>query len=163
MAEVSETELPGLGIRYELATREGRHLGVLVHRGGRREVFVYREDDPDACAATMRLDEDEAHTLSELLGGSRITEHLGALHQSVEGLAIDWIVVEDGAPWAGLTLREAAVHTVSGVAVVALLRAGQTTVAPGPTDRLLAGDTVVAVGSDEGMVIARASFRRADA
>jgi TrkA domain protein len=60
-----------------------------------------------------------------------------------------------------LTLREAAVHTVSGVAVVALLRAGQTTVAPGPSDLVLAGDTVVAVGSDEGMAIARASFRRA--
>lgn len=161
MAEVSETELPGLGIRYDMETHEGRRLGVLVHRGGRREVFVYRSDDPDACAATIRLEEHEAHTVSELLGGSRITEHLSALHQSVEGLAIDWILVEEGAPWAGMTLRDSAVHTRSGVSVVALLREGTTTVAPGPSDLVRPGDTIVAVGSDEGMAIARASFRRA--
>ena len=40
MADVTETPLPGVGVRYEFTTEADERVGVIVHRGGRREVVV---------------------------------------------------------------------------------------------------------------------------
>jgi TrkA domain protein len=160
VGEVNETELPGVGIRFDFATREGQRLGVLVHRTGWREVFLYRSDDPDACAAQLRLDEDDARTLGELLGVSRIAEHLGTLHQEIEGLAMDWIRVEEGAAWTGLALADAQVHTLTGVSVVAIIRGETTIPAPRSSEVLMAGDVAVGVGTAAGIAQVEASLRR---
>ena len=36
MAEVIETKLPGIGVRYDFRSASGTPVGVLVHRSGRR-------------------------------------------------------------------------------------------------------------------------------
>lgn len=162
MTDVNETELPGVGLRYDFETREGQRMGVLVHRTGRRELLVYSQDDPDACVSTVRLEEAEARTLADLLGTSRIAEHLSELHQQVEGLAMDWIRVEDGGEWTGRTLADAAVHTETGVSVVAISRDGTTIPAPHSGERLLAGDVAISIGTSAGVAAAAARLRRAD-
>lgn len=151
MAQVEETPLPGIGIRYDFVTGTGRRIGVLLHRTGRRELLVYRADDPDECALTIDLGGDDARTLAELLGASRVVEALTALHQDIEGLSIDWIEVDAGSPWAGKTLREAAVHSEIGVSVVALISPEGAVIAPGAEDILTPGITAVAIGTREGV------------
>ena len=93
MADVEETALPGVGVRYEFLSAAGQRLGVLLHRTGRRELLIYRRDDPDECSQSIDLGLDDARTLAELLGAYRVIEQLGALHQDVEGLSIDWIEI----------------------------------------------------------------------
>ena len=68
MPDVSETNLPGVGVRHDFTTATGQRLGVIAHRGGRRELLVYDTDDPDACRTVMQLDVDDARTLAEVLG-----------------------------------------------------------------------------------------------
>jgi TrkA domain protein len=46
---LSSTPLPGIGVRYDLTTRDSRRLAVVAHRDGHRTISAYREDDPDAC------------------------------------------------------------------------------------------------------------------
>jgi TrkA domain protein len=154
VVDVRETELPGLGIRYDFTTSDGLPVGVLVHRSGRREMYLYSRTDPDACAATLRLEPQEAQVLGEIFGASRIVEHLTGLQQDIEGLAIDWLRVEEGSAWAGETLASAAVHTSTGVSVVAIIRDGRPKPSPGAGDLLLTGDVVVAVGTAEGVAAA---------
>jgi TrkA domain protein len=153
MADVDETELPGLGLRYDFTTEEGDHLGVLVHRTGRRDVFVYSPQDPDECAVTLTLRPDDARTLAELLGASRVAEHLAAVQQQVAGLSLDWIRVSPNSEWAGLTLKDAAIHSNTGVSVVALLDGDNVTAAPGADDVLTPGAQVVAIGTAEGLEV----------
>ena len=50
---LSTTPLPGIGVRYDLTTRDQRRLSVVAHRDGTRTVSVYRADDPDACALSL--------------------------------------------------------------------------------------------------------------
>jgi TrkA domain protein len=159
MAEVQQTDLPGVGVRYDFVTASGERVGVLVHRSGRRELLVYRRDDPDECRTLLDLDGSDARTLVELLGASRVSEHLAEVQQRVAGLAIEWLRVEPGARWDGTTLGEAQVHTTTGVSVVAILRDGDTIVAPGADDALRGGDTVVAVGAPEGIERLRPALR----
>ncbi len=151
MSEVRETPLPGVGIRYDFVTRSGARLGVLVHHGGRRSLLVYSVEDPDACRVTVELDGEDALTLAELLGAAHIGQALAAMQQEVQGLAIDWLTVAPSSPAVGHSLAELAVHTRTGVSVVAVLRGTETIPAPGAEARLQAGDTIVGVGTAEGM------------
>ncbi len=151
MAEVRETELPGVGVRNDFVTGKGQRVGVLVLKTGRRELIVYDEEDPDASRVVLRFDEDDARTLAELLGASRLTENLMAMQQQIRGLAIDWVPVEPASPIAGRTLGSAQVHTRTGVSVVAILRGEETVESPGAEHTLEVGDMVVAVGTTSGM------------
>ena len=93
MAAVRETKLPGVGVKLEFTTDEGRIVGVLVHRNGRRELLIYDDDDPDSCSENLELTPADTRTLSELLGGSTVTEAVTAVQQQIEGLAIEWIEI----------------------------------------------------------------------
>ena len=151
MASVEETRLPGIGIRFDFVTDSGVRIGVLVHRTGLRELLVYREDDADECAIAVDMAADEARTLAEMLGASQIVAQLETLNREIDGLAYDSIVVDADAEWAGLSLRDAAVHTRTGTSIVAIMCDSGTIAAPGADDTLDAGATVVAVGSTEGI------------
>ncbi len=160
MAEVSETTLPGVGVRYDFVSSEGIRIGVLVHRTGRRDLLVYSADDPDACVAQLNFDPDDARTLAELLGASRIAESMVAVQQDIEGLSIDWIKIDEGSEWAGKKLSEAGVHTQTGVSIVALIGDDHVVAAPGADDVLRPGYTAVAVGSPEGLARLMTKVRR---
>jgi TrkA domain protein len=153
--EVTETLLPGLGVRHDFTTSQGEQLAVLVLRSGRRELVVYDAHDPDSARATLRLDSDDARTLAELLGATQVSQSITELQQ-IEGIAIDWLEVSAGSPFAGRTIGDAALRTRTGVSIVAIIRDGgrSTVPAPGPDEPLRAGDVAVAVGTAEGLASA---------
>lgn len=149
MAEVRETKLPGLGIRFEFLTARGNRIGVVHHRTGRRELFV---DGPEDESGTITaLDEDDSRTLAELLGGSRVGEELASLQQRVEGLAIDWLPITEGTPFAGKTIGDTQARTRTGSSIVAIVRGEDALPAPGPEAAIEAGDTLVVVGTPRGI------------
>lgn len=151
MATVSETPLPGLGVRFEFVTRAGTRLGVLQRQGGRIELVVYDPADPDTVSESLTLEEDDARTLAELLGTSRVVEDLGRLRQRIEGLAIDWLPLGQGSTFAGRPLGDTAARSRTGVSIVAVVRDDEAIAAPGPEQRLEAGDTLVVVGTPRGI------------
>ena len=151
MAEVSETRLPGVGVRHEFTTAGGERVAVLSHRGGRRELVVYRRDDPDAAITVLHLSADDTRTLAELLGASQVSEALGAVQQQLEGLAIDWITIPEGSAFVGATIGEGAFRSRTGASIVAVVRGDTTLPAPGPEHRVAPGDVAVAVGTAHGL------------
>jgi TrkA domain protein len=151
MANVEQTRLPGVGVRHDYATRGGRRIGVIAHRIGHRELILYAEDDPDAVAETVRLDDDDAFTLAELLGASRVTEAVDVIRQSVEGLALDWLPITDSWWASGHTIAESQLRRRTGVSIVAIIHGESTIPSPEPSEVLHAGDTVVVVGTPDGI------------
>jgi TrkA domain protein len=151
MTEIREVRLPGLGIRYEFTTQEGRRIGVVSHRSGRKEVYVVDPKDPDAFKRVLDLGEEDGRTLAELLGGSRIATELAELQQQIEGLAIDWLPVREDSVYVGRGIGETRARTRTGVSIVAVLRGEQAIAAPGPDLMLAAGDYLVVVGTTRGI------------
>ena len=145
-----ETSLPGVGLRHEFTTRAGRQLGVVTHRTGRRDLLVYDREDPDACQEVVQLTDEEADALAELLGAARLVEHLAGL-QRIEGLAIDWLPIRAGGPYAGRTIADTQARSRTGVSIVAILRNDGAIPAPAPDARLEPGDTLVVVGTAGGV------------
>lgn len=148
MTEIHETELPGIGVRQEFSTAGGSRLGVLTTRSGRRELLLYDDDDPDACRAVVHLEREDSVVLADLLGSSHVADPSTGI-QRLEGLAIDWLTVQDGGELAGSTIGEAQLRKRTGASIVAIVRGSSTNAAPGPDDRLEVGDVVVAVGTPE--------------
>jgi TrkA domain protein len=151
MTEITEVKLPGLGVRYEFTTQEGKRVGVVSHRSGRKELYFADPDDPDAFKRMLGLGDKDARTLAEMLGGSRVAEELAELQHRIEGLAIDWLPLRDDSAYVGHTVGDARIRSRTGVSVVAVLRGEHAIPAPGPELGLESGDYLVVVGTTRGI------------
>jgi TrkA domain protein len=155
MKRIEEIPLPGVGVRHEFETTAGERLGMVTHRGGRRELLLFEKGDPDACARTIPLEEDDARALSEILGAAPVTRSVREVRQSLGALSIDWIPITAGWPCTGERLMDTQIRERAGVLVVGIVRGDETIATPPPETVLAEGDTLVVVGSDA--AIARAS------
>ncbi len=151
MSDINEVKLPGVGVRYEFETEDGERVEVLSHRSGRREIYVASPDDPDEFRRVLALGQSDARTMAELLGASRVAEHLAELQQHIEGLVIDWLPVRADSPYAGRTIGDARIRSRTGVSVVAVVHGDDAVPAPGPDDAIRSGDYLVVVGTARGI------------
>lgn len=149
--DVTETLLPGVGIRYEITTRTGERVGLVAHRDGSFDLVVYSASDPDACTELLSLTQTEADTLAELMGAPRIAERFADLTREIPGLVAAQVEIPPDSLYAGHTLGDTRARTLTGASVVALVR-GQTIIAsPGPDTDIEAGDVLVVIGTDAGI------------
>ncbi len=151
LSEIREVKLPGVGIRYEFKTMDGRIIGVVTHRTGRREIYVSNQEDKDKFDLMLGLAQADARILAELLGASRIAEELADLQQRVEGLVIDWLPLREDSPYAGRPMGDAQIRTRTGVSLVAVVRKEDAFPVPGPEITLEPGDFLVVVGTHRGI------------
>ncbi|MER7044871.1 MULTISPECIES: cation:proton antiporter regulatory subunit [Streptomyces] len=141
------TSLPGVGTQYDFTTDEGRHISVVVHHDGRRFLGFYDADDPDACRLEVPLSSDEATALAHLIDPAPID----AVRTDGIDLVTEHIPVGARSPYAGLLLAETQARTRTGASIVAVLRRTAAHPSPGPDFRFAIGDTLVAVGTREGV------------
>ncbi|MFD5627393.1 MULTISPECIES: cation:proton antiporter regulatory subunit [unclassified Streptomyces] len=146
---MSATPLPGIGVQYDLTTREHRHLSVIAHRDGARTVNVYRSDDPDACAQSMHLTESETTSLINALSPAHKSPNL--LSTTELGLVAERIKLPSVSHWNGRLLGETRMRTETGASIVAALRRAEAIPSPAPDFRLAGGDTLIVIGTREGV------------
>lgn len=160
MVEVRRVKLPGVGVLHTFVPEDGGKVGVIAHRSGANDLVTFSDaENPDEVVKlSLRLNEDEAHTLAELLGGTQITEGLVALDQ-IPGLTIDWFAVDYDDHIAGQPLGAPADHGLVGVTVVAVVRGEAANPGPGPGFKVFPGDTLVVAGSPEKVAKAFEFFR----
>jgi TrkA domain protein len=156
--EVERTALPGIGLRHEFFTEKGQHAAVISHVSGRRDIVIYRLNDPDTVLATLSLSPDEANGLAELLGTARIVERLADLQRQVAGLSTVQIPIIAGSPFDGRTLGDTQTRTRTGASIVAVIRAGAIIGSPRPDFIFHPGDLVVVVGTAEATQAASTLF-----
>ena len=149
--DLEETMLPGVGVRYQLTTRSGEVLGIVVQREGGAEIAVYDRRDPDRARGVFRLTAEEADALAEVLGAPRLTQRFADLSREVPGLESGRFPIRPGSPFDGRSLGETRARTLSGSSIVAILRDTDVVPSPGPADRLQEGDVLVAIGSQAGL------------
>ncbi|MGW0821635.1 cation:proton antiporter regulatory subunit [Streptomyces sp. NPDC002845] len=155
---LSSTPLPGIGVRYDMTTKEHRRLSVVAHRDGGRTLSAYRKDDPDACALSVRLTADEAATLIDTLMPTHHTPNL--LSTTGLGLVAERIELSAVSHWNGRVLGDTRMRTETGASIVAVLRRAEAIPSPGPDFRLAGGDTLIVIGTREGVETAAAILGR---
>ncbi|MCC6375684.1 MAG: cation:proton antiporter regulatory subunit [Microbacteriaceae bacterium] len=148
---VEKTDLPGIGVRHDLITARGRRIGVVDMRDGTRELSIYRLDDPDCTIASIPITDAESSTLAELLGASVVMSKLNELKAEAPGLFTEQLLIPASSEYSGRPLGDTKARTRTGVSIVAVVRDKKSIPSPKPDFPLEAGDTLIAVGTREGL------------
>ncbi|MEU9981578.1 TrkA C-terminal domain-containing protein [Streptomyces sp. NPDC050856] len=141
------TQLPGVGTQYDFTTEAGQHISVVVHHDGRRFLGFYRADDPDTCQASVPLTPEEATALAHVIDPVAF----GAVRTDGLDLVTEHIPVSSRSPYAGRPLGDTRARSRTGASIVAVLRRTSAHPSPAPDFRLAIGDTLVAVGTRDGV------------
>lgn len=149
--DLVETLLPGVGIRYELATAQGVRLGIVVRREGSVEINTYDVSDPDSAQSVFHLTAEEANTLADVLGAPRLAERFADLSREVPGLRSGRFSLRAGTPYVDRPLGDTQARTRTGCSIVAVVRDNDVVTSPSPAEVLRADDVLVVIGSEQGL------------
>jgi TrkA domain protein len=146
---VYETDVPGVGKKFEVDVGGGARAVVLLHHGGRVELF--RRPDPDADSEKVfELTSQQANYLGSILEGAYFEAvDMDQLEVPLGDAVIEWVDITEESAVAGKTLAEADLRAVSGVSVIAVQRGPDTVPNPDPDFRVAADDILVTLGTRE--------------
>ena len=146
---VYESEVPGVGRKFELELTGEKSVVVVVHHDGRCELF--RREGPDADGEKiLDLKGEQANRLGSILEGAYFESvDVDSLSVPLGEAIIEWVEVGPESPVAGTTLEESQIRAETGTSVIAIQRGEETLSNPGSETELEPGDLLVAVGTRE--------------
>lgn len=145
--EIRESDLPGIGRKYQLETRKGDKLVVIIHDDGSQEIYHFDKDQPDEGISMVTLADDEARQIAGILGGmSYCPKALEAVEAPLEELVIEWYRLEPGSKCIDKSLGELALRQKAGANVIAVLETDhRKTIGPGSDYRLTSNSILIIV------------------
>lgn len=146
---VYETDIPGVGRRFELELSGDERVVVVVHHDGRCELFRRKDESADA-ERVLDLSSDQANKLGSILEGAYFESvDVDELSVPLGDAILEWVDLSESSPLVGDTLGDADIRAETGVSVIAVQRGTETVSNPSPSFTLEAGDVLVAVGTRE--------------
>lgn len=145
---VRESELPGIGRKVEMVTRNRNKISIIIHHDGRRELYIFDGNDHEECVASVQFDDAEARQISAILGGMEYKpKALESVEAALDDLMIEWFKVEIGAPAIRHTLGDLDAGQEYHVTVIAIIKKNQEKQLPPGSDTVIdEGDTLVMSG-----------------
>ena len=148
MTTIRESDLPGIGRKFEINTRSADKLVIVVHEDGKREIHHFDYDDPDESISMVTLDDTEARRVGAILGG--MVYMPGALETvdiAFDDMVIEWYKVEPKSKSIGKTMGELNVRNQTGATIIAVINKDQNKIiSPGPEQIIKGGATLVIIG-----------------
>ncbi|HWT02739.1 MAG TPA: TrkA C-terminal domain-containing protein [Pyrinomonadaceae bacterium] len=154
MSTISETNLPGVGRKFQVETLSGDRLVIVIHDDGKRELYHFTRKNLDRAASVLRLTDGEARQIAGIVGGlTYVPKALLSTEVVLEDLVLEWFTIEPGAACGGKTIRELEVRTRTGASIVSLIEANRTTRINPEADTVLAeGATLILAGDRRSIV-----------
>lgn len=148
--DIYETDLPGVGKRFELSLSDGSSVVVVVHNTGQRELF--RKPDPDADAEEVfSLTGQQARALGSILEGVHFQPVETDIRSTAIGgdTVIEWYTLDADSPLVGETLRESNLRQQTGVTVMAVQRDDEAIPSPDADFEFRAEDVLITIGTTD--------------
>ena len=143
-----ESDLPGIGRKFQMETRRGEKLVVVIHDNGRRELYFFDAGNDDECTSSVTLDDDEALQAAGILGGmSYKPKALETVNLSLNDLVIEWYKIPPQAACIGKTIGELDVRQKTGATIIAVIDSQEKKqINPGPDHVFTANALLVVAG-----------------
>ncbi|RJS59393.1 cation:proton antiporter regulatory subunit [Bacillus sp. PK3_68] len=145
---IRESELPGIGYKFEIITKNQDKLVIVIHDDGRREIYHFDSEDHDEVISSATFSDAEARQIAGILGGMAYNpKALETVDFAFDDLLIEWYQVEPGAPAVNKTIGEVDIRSNFGVNVIAIKEKNtKKTHNPGPDTVIEAGDILIISG-----------------
>lgn len=145
---IRETELPGIGKKYELITKNNDKVVIVIHDDGRREVYHFDDDDHEESISSVTFNDLESRQIAGILGGMAYKpKAMESIEMAFNDLIIEWYKVEPGAKVVNKTIVEVDIRNNYTVNVIAIMKKNsEKMLSPGPETLIEAGDTLVISG-----------------
>lgn len=144
---IKEVDLPGIGKKFQIETRSGEMMVIVVHDDGRREIYHFDNNDPEESISMVTLDDTEARRVAAILGGMAYTpKELESVEVTLNDMVFEWYKVEKGSCSVGKSIGELDIRKKSGATIIAIINKDERIVNPGPDTVIPDGATVVVLG-----------------
>ncbi|SFT10926.1 cation:proton antiporter regulatory subunit [Sphingobacterium wenxiniae] len=146
MSIVRESDLIGIGKKYQIETEAGDNMVVVIHDDGRRELYRSEDDDSET-HCVMTLSDEESRQVAGILGGlSYKPKALETIEVALDDLRIEWYKVEPSNDGVNKSIGELGVRQKTGASIIAAIRDDETIINPGPDYVISPGVTLVIAG-----------------
>ena len=146
---IYESDLPGVGKKFEIDLGDESTLVIVIHNTGKREVFK-REGEEDS-VKLFEISDQLSRQVGSILEGAYFQPIATDTTETMldDDSLLEWVKVPDGSGIIGRTLRELDFRNVTGASVVAIQRDDDTESNPGPETVVEADDTLIILGTRE--------------
>jgi len=146
MSIVRESDLPGIGKKYQIETGAGDNMVVVIHDDGNRELYRLDEEENET-KCVMTLNDEESRQLAGIIGGlSYKPKALETMELAVNDLVIEWYKVEEKAVVNQQTIGQLGVRQKTGASIIAAIKDEESIINPGPEYLITPGTTLVVAG-----------------
>ena len=122
MSDIRESNLPGVGRKFQIEAASGDRLTVVIHDDGTRELYHFMRKDPDRVASVVILTDSEARQVAGIIGGlTYVPKALPSAEIVLDDLLLEWYTIEPGSACIGKTIRDLQVRTVTGSSIVSII------------------------------------------
>lgn len=145
---IREIELPGIGKKFEIETRDKDKVVIVIHDDGRREVYHFDKDDHEEYVTNFILTDSEARQVAAILGGMIYKpKTLETIQVAFDELVIEWFKVEANAKAVNQSIGDLNIRHKYGVTIIAIVKKNHKKLLnPGPNVVIEEGDILVISG-----------------
>jgi len=128
MSSISESNLPGVGRKFQVETLSGDRLTIVIHDDGTRELYHFSRKNLDRPASVLRLTDGEARQIAGIVGGlTYVPKSLPSTEVVLEDLVLEWFTLPQGAFATGKTISELQLRTQTGASIVSIIEPNRIT------------------------------------
>lgn len=148
MSTISESNLPGVGRKFQVETLSGDRLTIVIHDDGRRELYHFERKNLNRPASVLTLSDGEARQIAGIVGGlTYVPKALPTSEVVIEDLVLEWFTVPAGSVCIGKTIRDLQVRTRTGASIVSLIEPNRASRTNPEADTILnEGATLILAG-----------------
>ena len=122
MSTIRESNLPGVGRKFQVETTSGDRLVIVIHDDGTRELYHFTRKNPNQAASVLTLADSEARQIAGIIGGlTYVPKALPSAEIILDDLLLQWYTIEPGAAAIGKTIRDLRVRTETGASIVSII------------------------------------------
>jgi TrkA domain protein len=122
MSTIRESNLPGVGQKFQIEATSGDRLTIVIHDDGTRELYHFMRKQPDRVASVVTLTDSEARQVAGIIGGlTYVPKALPSAEVVLDDLILQWFTIPAEAAAIGKTIREIQARTATGASIVSII------------------------------------------